>query len=78
MCGIRVQFDAVRIIESADVSCIFNDSNLHTKTETKVWNFMFSCIFCSSNHSFYTTVTETTRYNNSVRITKNFFCIFII
>ena len=38
MCGIRIQFDAVRVIEFADVSCIFNDSNLHTKTETKVGN----------------------------------------
>ena len=35
MCGVRVKLHTVCIMESADMSCKFNDGYLHTKAEAK-------------------------------------------
>ena len=65
-------------MHTADISCKFNDRNLHTKTNTKVRDLSGSGIFCSSDHTFDTTITKTTRYNDSLCIGKNFISIFFI
>ena len=78
MCGVRVKLHTVCIMESADMSCKFNDGYLHTKAETKVWNVVFSCVFCCGDHTLDTAGTKSSRNNDTCHIAEQFFCIVII
>ena len=65
MGSVRVKLNAVGIIVTADMSCKFDDGNLHTKTKSELWNLMFAGIFCCGNHAFHTTGTKTTGNNDT-------------
>jgi hypothetical protein len=47
-------------LETTDVSCPFNDGDLETKTDTQVWDFLFSSPFGSRDHTLGTSQSETT------------------
>ena len=70
MRGVWIQLDTVCIIETAYVAGKFNDGNLHSETEPQIWNTLFPCVACGNDHSLNTTVSEATRYKNTVHISQ--------
>ena len=69
---VRVKFRWICVLVAKYVSCVFYNRNLHTKTNSKIRNFVFSCILSGNNLTFNTSVTKTARYKNTVRIFKKF------
>jgi len=76
MCSVWIQFNAVCIMISDNVSCKFYDGKLHSKAESEERNLMCSCIFDSFDLTFDTTVTESTRHEDTTYITEKFIDIF--
>ena len=66
-----IKLDTVRIVETAYMSCEFNDGNLHTKAQTKVWNLVFSCVAGGKDLALYTTDAESARNKDSVYISED-------
>ena len=52
------KFTGIGVCEVENISCIFNHSSLHSKTNTKIRDIVFSCIFCSHDFSFYSPVSK--------------------
>jgi hypothetical protein len=52
-------------LETADVSCPFNDGDLETKTDTQEWDFLFSGPLGSRDHTLCTPQSETTRNDDT-------------
>ena len=59
------------------MSCKFNDGNLHTKAETKVWDVVLAGISYSGNFAFHAAGTETARYKDTGNVSKNLGCVFV-
>ena len=72
-----VKLAAVCIFITKNASCKFNYGNLHTKTDSKIWKFMSTCIAARADHSFYATVSKSTRQNDSGTVFENFWCCSI-
>ena len=53
-------------------------SKSDSKTESKIWDIVFSCIFCSRDHSLYSTITKSTWNDYSLDSIKNLCGIVII
>ena len=82
MCCVRVKFDTVCIVESAyvteNVSCIFNNRQLHAEAETKVRNLVLAGIACGKDHSLDTAQTESAGNKDTVYITQHLIYIVYI
>ncbi len=48
----------------------FYNCHLHSQADSKIWNLMYSCILCCQDHSFCTSVSETTRNQDTIYIVK--------
>jgi hypothetical protein len=59
---------AMLTLEATNVSCPFDDGNLETKTDTQVWDFLFSSPFGSRDHTLGTSQSETTGNNDTPEI----------
>ena len=78
MCCLRVEFVTVRSVESYYISCKFHDRKLHTETETEEWNLVLAGIFDRKDLTVNTTVTETTRYENTADVSQKLIYILFI
>ena len=68
LCAFRQEFCGVCIRQTSTVPCKFYNCHLHTQTDTKHRNLIFSCIFNCGNHSFDTTVAETARNDDTIAV----------
>ena len=71
-----IKFTGISVLNTKDIPCIFDDSNLHTETNTEVWYLIFSGIFSGKYHTLNTTAAETARNKNAVKTGKHLFNIF--
>ena len=78
MRGLRCQLNAVGIFISKYVAGKFYNSHLHSKADAKVRNLMNSRILCCKDHSFSTTVSESSRNQNSIYRMKGLIQVFLI
>ena len=70
MCCFRCQLNTVGIFISKYVAGKFYNSPLHSKADAKVRDLMNSRILCCKDHSFSTTVSESSRNQNTTYITE--------
>ena len=77
MRGVRIQFDTVCVVQSADMTRVFDDGYLHTKAEAKVRNLIFSRVFCGKDHAFNATAAESARNKDTGNITEHLGNIFL-
>ena len=70
MFGCRIQFYTVRIFISQNMSCKFNNCHLHAKADSKIRNFVYTGILCCQNHTFGTSISKSTRNQNTVYFMK--------
>ena len=68
--GVRVHLDAVCVVVTENVSCIFNNRQLHAEAEAEERNLVLSCISNRCDHAFDTAVSESARYQNTVHIAQ--------
>ncbi len=78
MRGLRCQLNAVGIFISKYVAGKFYNSHLHSKADAKVRDLMNSRILCCKDHSFGTTVSESSRNQNSIYRMKGLIQVFLI
>ena len=72
LCAFRQKFGRVCIWQTSTVPCIFDNCHLHTQTDTKHRNLIFSCIFNCGNHTFNATVTKTARNDDTIAVLQGF------
>ena len=77
-CVVFGSFDTVCIVESAYVTCKFNDGYLHAEAETKVRNLVLAGIACGKDHSLDTAQTESAGNKDTVYITQHLIYIVYI
>ncbi len=68
-----VKFPGVGVLPAKNRAGKFNHRNLHSKTDSKIRNFMSPGITARGNHSFDSPLTESPRKDNSPAILKDFF-----
>ena len=77
MLCLRIQFNTVCIFVSKYMTGEFYNCHLHSQTDSKIWNLMYSCVLCCQDHSFCTSVSETTRNQDTIYIVKLLIQIFL-
>ena len=78
MCCFRCQLNTVGIFISKHMAGKFHNSHLHSQADPKVWDLMNSCILCRKDHSFCTTVSESSRNQDSIYRMESLIQIFFI
>ena len=68
MGALGIEFDAVGIFQVADISCDFDDSKLHAKTDAKEGDFLFAGKTDRPDFSLDATLPETAGNNHTVKI----------
>ena len=77
MHGLRLKLDTARIVISHDKPGEGHDSHLHSQADSKIWDFLPSCIyFCRQNHAFCAPSPKPSRHENSIHATKMSLHIF--
>src|SRR3989344_7060860 len=66
--GIFIHFRGMSAFETGDRSGILYDCQLHTVTESEVWNFILPDKFYRADNTFHTRRTKPARHNYSVII----------
>lgn len=56
------------ILESTDMSRKCNNHNLHSKTDTKIWDSIPSSIISNIDHAFYSPATKSPRNENTMNM----------
>lgn len=67
ICGDRVKFCTVCIMQTKNRPWKFNHSNLHPETNTQKRDFVFTSIFCGKYFAFYSPITKPSRNQNAIR-----------
>ena len=73
---VRIKLNTVCVIVAANMSCKFDDRNLHTKAESKVWDIVLSCVAGCKDLALNAADTESTRNKDTIYIVKN--AVYII
>ena len=71
------EFPAVGVMKPKNISCIFDDADLHAEADAQIRYIVLSRISAGSNHSLDSAVAETARNQNSVYASQHFIDIFI-
>ena len=70
MCGRRIKLNTVGIIISNYISCKFNNSKLHTKTQAKIRYMVLSCILNRIKFTVNASRTEAAGNKNTIHVTE--------
>lgn len=60
--GVGIKFSAVGISEIHDMTSKLHHSDLHSETNAKIWDILFTGILSSQNFPLNTSITKATRY----------------
>src|SRR5690348_9396692 len=66
--GLRIKFCAISIGHTQNVTCEFNDSNLHTQAQAKIGNVISTSEVGCFDFSFNSTMPKATRHNHPSHI----------
>lgn len=72
MLAVSYEFTGVGILESQYISGKFDHCDLHTQTNTEVWNFLFSGESGRQDHPFYAAPAEATGNKDAIQSGQGF------
>ena len=74
----RIKFYTVGILISQHMTGKFYDRHLHSKADAKVRDFVNTGILCCQDHSFGTSVSKSSRNQDTIHLVKHLIQIFLI
>ena len=63
-----IKFTRVCIGNSTNVSCVFDNGNLHAETNSEIGDIVLSCILCGKNHTLNASAAESAGNDDSVKV----------
>lgn len=74
--SIRSKFFARCILYSKHIPSKLNCHNLGSETDSEIWDFIISCIFCRKNHPFSSTSSKSSWNTDTIESSKKFYSFF--
>ncbi len=70
---LRIHFHRMRTLHSRLAARVFHHHELHTVADAEVWDFLFACKLNGFQNTVDTTLSKTTRHENTIELRKFFY-----